>query len=69
MLVFLPGKFYEQRSLVDYSPWGHRELDMTEAPLSMQSTSSEMPGLMSNKLESRLSGDTSTTSDMQMMPC
>ena len=36
---------------------------------SMQSTSSEMPGLMSNKLESRLPGDTSTTSDMQMMPC
>ena len=23
-LVFLPGKFSEQRSLVDYSPWGHK---------------------------------------------
>ena len=21
-LVFLPGKFHEQRSLVGYSPWG-----------------------------------------------
>ena len=21
--VFLPGKFHGQRSLVDYSPWGH----------------------------------------------
>ena len=28
--VFLPGKFYGQRSLVGYSPWGHRELDTTE---------------------------------------
>ena len=29
-LVFLSGKFHEQRSLVGYSPWGHRELDTTE---------------------------------------
>ena len=29
--VFLPGKSYEQRSLVGYSPWGHTESDMTEA--------------------------------------
>ena len=28
--VFLTGKFHGQRSLVGYSPWGHRELDMTE---------------------------------------
>ena len=28
--VSLPGKFHGQRSLVGYSPWGHRELDMTE---------------------------------------
>ena len=28
--VFLPGKSHGERSLVDYSPWGHRELDMTE---------------------------------------
>ena len=27
--VFLPGKSHGQRSLVDYSPWGHRESDMT----------------------------------------
>ena len=25
-----PGKFHEQRSLVGYSPWGPKELDMTE---------------------------------------
>ena len=29
--VFLPGKFHGQRSLVGYSPWGGKELDMTEA--------------------------------------
>ena len=28
--VFLPGEFHGQRSLVDYSPWGHKESDMTE---------------------------------------
>ena len=27
--VFLPGEFYEQRRLVGYSPWGHKESDMT----------------------------------------
>ena len=29
--VFLPGEFRGQRSLVGYSPWGHKELDTTEA--------------------------------------
>ena len=29
--VFLPGEPHEQRSLVGYSPWGHKELDTTEA--------------------------------------
>ena len=28
--VFLPGEFYGQRSLVVYSPWSGKELDMTE---------------------------------------
>ena len=29
-LVFLLGESHGQRSLVDYSPWGYEELDMTE---------------------------------------
>ena len=33
----------------------------------MQSTSYEMPGWKTQKLESRLSGETSTTLDMQMI--
>ena len=28
--VFLPGESHGQRSLANYSPWGHKELDMTE---------------------------------------
>ena len=28
--VFLPGKSHGQRTLVGYSPWGRRELDMIE---------------------------------------
>ena len=28
--VLLPGKSHGQRSVVGYSPWGHKELDMTE---------------------------------------
>ena len=28
--MLLPGKFHGQRRLVDYSPWGHKESDMTE---------------------------------------
>ena len=27
---FLPGELHGQRSLASYSPWGHKELDMTE---------------------------------------
>ena len=28
--VFLPGESHGQRSLVGYSPWGHKESDMPE---------------------------------------
>ena len=28
--VFLHGKFHGWRSLVGYSPWGHKESDTTE---------------------------------------
>ena len=30
-LVLLPGEFHEQRSLVSFSPWRHKELATTEA--------------------------------------
>ena len=28
--VFLPGEFHGHRRLADYSPWGHKESDMTK---------------------------------------
>ena len=28
--VFLPGKFHGTKSLVGYSPWGRKELDVTK---------------------------------------
>ena len=28
--ILLPGEVYGQRKLVGYSPWCHKELDMTE---------------------------------------
>ena len=28
--LFWPGEFHGQRSLEGYSPWGHKESDMTE---------------------------------------
>ena len=28
--VFLPGKFHGKRSMAGYSPWSHKESDMTE---------------------------------------
>ena len=34
--VFLPGEFNGQRSLANYSPWGHKESDMTEVTLHTQ---------------------------------
>ena len=34
--AFLPGKAHGQRSLVGYSPWGRKELDMTEATKQQQ---------------------------------
>ena len=32
--VFLPGEFPGQRSLVDYSPWGHKEHTAENLPIS-----------------------------------
>ena len=29
--VFLPGEFHGERNLVGYSPWGHKELDVTKS--------------------------------------
>ena len=38
--VFLPGESHGQRSLVDYSPWGRKELDTTEGLSTAQHSTS-----------------------------
>ena len=35
--VFLPGEFHGQRSLVGYSPWGHKESDRRKAMINLDS--------------------------------
>ena len=36
--VLLPGKSHGQKSLVGYSPWAHKELDITEVTWHTHST-------------------------------
>ena len=38
MPLFLPGNFHGQSSLAGYSPWGCKELDMTETIKHTQDT-------------------------------
>ena len=48
--VFLPGEAHGQRSLVGYSPWGHKELDTIEGAqhahqrLGLSALTTEGPG-------------------------
>ena len=41
--VFLPGEFHRQRSLAGFDPWGHKELDTTEATNTQ--TSAHLPSI------------------------
>ena len=51
--VFLPGEFHGERSLVGYSPWGHKQLDTIEqlsqgipgSSAGKESTCNAIPGL------------------------
>ena len=49
--AFLPGKSHGQRSLVGYSPWGHKESDTTEQ-LSMSSNTVWWKGHLKTPLSS-----------------
>ena len=55
--VFLPGEFHRQRSLAGYSPWGLKELDMTE-----QLTHTHTHGKNTSSKEATLSGFYETVS-------
>ena len=39
---FLPGDFHGQKSLTEYSPWGHKESDTTEGACTIISNFLEM---------------------------
>ena len=41
--LFLPGEFHGRRSLASYSPWGHKESDMSENPLQHTHSHLEWP--------------------------
>ena len=45
--VFLPGEFHGQRSLVSYSPWGHKGSDMTAWLTSTLNIPNENPNFFS----------------------
>ena len=45
--VFLPGEFQGKRSLVGCSPWGYKELDMTEQQTLLQLLLTYMTGTLS----------------------
>ena len=56
--VLLPGESHSQRNLAGYSPWGHKELDMTELctdkritahPSTVHSSGSTLNGISSVK--------------------
>ena len=42
--VFLPGESHGQRGLAGYSPWGHKESDMTERLSTAQHSMAQIPG-------------------------
>ena len=52
--VFLPGESDGQRSLVDYSPWGCKELDTTEPLKNNNLTMKPLLGWWGGRREGRL---------------
>ena len=49
--IFLPGKSHGQRSLVGYSPWGRKELDMNEQLITVSSQALQCLGLHASTVE------------------
>ena len=51
--MFLPGESHGQRSLAGYSPWGRKELDMTEMSAVCQIKKKKFPRLFNHFVVSR----------------
>ena len=43
--MFLSGEFHGQKSLVGYSPWGHKELDTTKQLTLLAKTVKNLPAM------------------------
>ena len=54
--MFLPGEFHEQSNLEGYSPWGHKESDMTER-LTLSLSFGSFPGGSDSKESACNAGD------------
>ena len=52
--ILLPGKSHEQRSLVGYGPWGHKESDTTEQLNEPNLTTEPTEQIRSDQLLSRV---------------
>ena len=64
-LLFLPGEFHGQRRLAGYSPWGHKESDMTEQlTLSLKT----FPGGSDSKESACITGDPGSISGSERCP-
>ena len=48
--VFLPGEPHGQRSLAGYSPWDHKESDMTEATWHTRTVNSQFSSILQVRL-------------------
>ena len=55
--VFSPGKFHEQKSLVSYSTWGWKDMDMTEHTYTHTNTYGNLPGISSVQLSPSVVSD------------
>jgi len=49
----LPGKSHEQRSLVGYSPWGHKESKITATELGKQSLGGHKQKLVHTRIQEK----------------
>ena len=65
--VFLPEEFHRQRSPVGYSPWDHRELDMTEL-LALTSLHFTSPSITGFSGDSTIKNLLANAGDMCLIP-
>ena len=66
--VFLPGESHAQRSLVGYSPWGHKESDTTEQLNDKNDDTTGFPGGLDSKESACNTGDPGSSPGLGRSP-